>query len=112
MVGRTGALEAGHSFLDHALCATDSDRGITWGLLTTPSMRSLVGVVSEQCVEEEIGCLQYLIWVTGKSAFRLHQEPERRLTQRQLIFLDSNNDILACLLANHGQDPLDLLVIK
>jgi len=31
---------------------------------------------------------------------------------RQLIFLHSNNDILAWLLANHGQDPLDLLVVE
>jgi len=34
------------------------------------------------------------------------------LPLRQLIFLHSNNDILAWLLANHGQDPLDLLVVE
>jgi len=31
---------------------------------------------------------------------------------RQLIFLHSNNDILAWLLSYHGQDPLDLLVVE
>jgi len=49
---------------------------------------------------------------TGAGAVRLSPEPEQPLLVRQLIFLHSNNDILAWLLANHGQDPLDLLVVK
>jgi len=75
-------------------------------------MKNLVGVVRGQRVEEEIGCPRYLIGATGEGAVRLRQEPEKPLPLRQLIFLHSNNDILAWLLANHGQDPLDLLVVE
>jgi len=75
-------------------------------------MKNLVGVGRAQRVEEEIGCPRYLIGATGEGAVRLRQEPEKRLPLRQLIFLHSNNDILAWLLANHGQDPLNLLVVE
>jgi len=102
----------GYPFHDHPWCASDSDRGIAWGVLTTPSIQNLVGVVRGQRVEEEIGCRRYLIGATGEGAVRLRQEPEKPLPLRQLIFLHSNNDILAWLLANHGQDPLDLLVVE
>ena len=107
-----GSPEAGHPSLDHPWCASDSDRGIAWGVLTTPCMENLVGVVRGQCVEEEIGCPRYLIGATGEGAVRLRQEPQKPLPRRQLIFLHSNNDILAWLLANHGQDPLNLLVVE
>jgi len=73
-------------------------------------MKNLVRVVRGQCVEEEIGCPRYLIGATGEGAVRLRQQPEKPLPLRHLIFLYSNNDILAWLLANNGQDPLDLLV--
>jgi len=63
-------------------------------------------------VEEQIGCPRCLIGATGEGAVRLPQEPEKPLPLQQLIFLHSNNDILARLLANHGQDPVHLLVIK
>jgi len=69
-------------------------------------------VVRGQRVEEEIGCPPYLIGATGVGAVRLRQEPEKPLPLRLLIFLHSNNDILAWLLANHGQDSLDLLVVE
>jgi len=74
-------------------------------------MKDLVGVVRWQRVEKEIGCPQYLIGATAKGAVRLRQEPEKPLPPRQLIFLHSNNDILAWLFANHGQDALSLLVV-
>jgi len=63
-------------------------------------------------MEEEIRCPQYLMGATGEGAVRLRQEPEKLLLLRQLIFLHSNNDILAWLLANHGPDPLHLLVVE
>jgi len=69
-------------------------------------------VVRGQRVEEEIGSPRYLIGGTGEGAVRLPREPEKPLLLRQLIFLDSNNDILVCLLANHGQDPLEPLVVE
>jgi len=75
-------------------------------------MKNLVGVVRGQRVEEEIGCPRYLIGATGEGAVRLHQEPQKPLPLRQLIFLHSKNDILAGLLAKHGQDPHDLLVVE
>jgi len=75
-------------------------------------MKNLVWVVRGQRVEEEIGCPRYLIRATGEGAVRLRQEPEKPLPLRQLIFLNSNNDILAWLLANQGQDPLALLVLE
>jgi len=75
-------------------------------------MKHLVAVVGGQPVEEEIGCPRYLIGATGEGALRLRQEPDKPLPLPQLTFLHSNNDILAWLLANNGQDPLDLLVIK
>jgi len=74
-------------------------------------MKNLVGVVRGPRVEEESGCPRYLIGATGEGGVRLRQDPEKPLPLRQLIFLHSNNDILAWLLANHGQDPLDVLVV-
>ena len=75
-------------------------------------MKNLLGVVRGQRVEEEIGYPRYLIGATGQGAVRLRQERDKPLPLRQLIFLHSNNDILAWFLANHGQGPLDLLVVE
>jgi len=61
---------------------------------------------------EKIGCPRYLIGETGEGAVSLRQEPEKSLPLRQLICLYSKNDILAWPLANHGQDPLHLLVVE
>jgi len=63
-------------------------------------------------VQVEIGGPRYLFKVTGEGAVRLGQGPEKPFPLQQLLFLHSNNDILVWLLANHGQDPLDLLVIE
>ena len=81
------------------------------GVLPTPSMKRLLRVVRGQRVKQEIGYPRYLIEATGTGAVRLRQEPDKPLPLRQLIFLLSNNDILAWFLANHGQDPLDVLVV-
>ena len=75
-------------------------------------MKNLLGVVRGQRVEEEIGYPRYLIGGTGEGAVRLRQEPDKPLPLRRLIFLHSSNDILAWILANHGQDPLNLLVVE
>jgi len=75
-------------------------------------MKNRVVVVGGPRVEEEIGCPGYLIGASGEGAVRLRQEPEQPLPLRQLIFLHSNNDVLAWLLATHGEDPLDLLVVE
>jgi len=75
-------------------------------------MKNLVGVVRGLRLEEELGCPRYLIGATGQGAVRLRPEPAKPLPLGQVIFLHSNNDILAWLLANHGQDPLDRLVVE
>jgi len=75
-------------------------------------MTNLVGLVRGQRVQGEIGCPRYLIGATSEGTVKLRHEPEKPLTLRQLIFLQSNNDILAWLLAKHGQDPLELLLIE
>ena len=75
-------------------------------------MKKLLGVVGGQRVEEEIAYSRYLIGATGDGAVRLIQEPDKPLPLRQLIFLNSNNDILAWFLATHGKDPLDLFVVE
>ena len=63
-------------------------------------------------MEEDIEYPRYVIGATGEGTLSLRQKPEKPLPLRQLIFLYTNNDILAWLLANHGQDPLDLLVVE
>ena len=75
-------------------------------------MKDLLVVVRGQGVEEVIEYRRYVIGATGEGALSLRQEPEKPLPLRQLIFLYISNDILAWLLANHGHDPLDLLVVE
>jgi len=112
IVRQTGAPAAQHSFLGHLWCLRDSDWGIAWGVMATPSIRDLLGVVSEQDVEEEISSPRYLIGATGKGTTRLRQDPEDPLPLRQLVFLNRDDEIRAWLLANNGHDPLDLLVLE
>ena len=112
IVRRTGAPAAQHRFLGHPWCLRDSDRGIAWGVLATPSIRDLLRVVRGQDVEEEINNPRYLISATGEGATRLRQDPEEPLPLRQLIFLNRDDDIRAWLLANNGHDPLALLVLE
>ena len=47
------------------------------GVLTTPSMKNLLGVVRGHRVKEEIGYRQYLIRATGEGTVRLCQEPRQ-----------------------------------
>jgi len=63
-------------------------------------------------VEEEIRCPYYLIDATGECATMLRQKPDDPLPLRQLIFLNTNDEILAWFLANKGHDPLDLMVLE
>jgi hypothetical protein len=112
IVRRSGAPGAQHPFLGHPWCVRDSDRGIAWGVLATPSIRDLLRVVRGQDVEDEIYCPRYLIGATGEGATRLRQDPEDPLPLRQLIFLNRDDDIRAWFLANNGHDPLDLMVLE
>jgi len=111
-VRRSGAPAALHPFLGHPWCERDSDRGIAWGVLATPSITHLLRVVREPDVEDEIRCPRYLIGATGEGAARLRQEPEDPHPLRQLIFLNRDDDIRVWFLTNSGQDPRDLMVIE
>jgi len=90
---RTGALPTVHPFLGHPWCVKDSDRGIAWGVLTTPSIMDLLREVRAQDVQEEIRCPRYLIGATGEGTAMLRQKPDDPLPLRQLIFLNRNDDI-------------------
>jgi len=68
-------------------------------------------LVRAQEVEEEIKCPRYLIGATREGPTRLPQDPEDPLPLRQLIFLNRDDDIRACFLANNGHDPLNLMVL-
>ena len=111
MVRRTGAPAALHPFLGHPWCVRDSDRGIAWGVLATPSISDLLRVVRGQDVEEEINCPRYLIGAPGEGTTKLHQDPKDPLPLRQLIFVNRDDHIRAWLLANNGHDHLDLMVL-
>jgi len=112
IIRRTGALPTMQPFVGHPWFVKDSDRGIAWGVLPTPSIMDLLRVVSGQDVEEEIRCPRYLIGATGEGAAMLRQKPDDPLPLCQLIFLNRNDDIRAWLLANKGHDPLDLMVLE
>jgi len=112
IVRRTGAPAAKHPFLGHPWCVRDSDGGIACGVLTAPSITDQLCLVRAPDVEEEIKCPGYLIGATRERATRLRQDPEEPLPLRQLIFLNRDDDIRAWFLANHGHNPLDLMVRK
>jgi len=88
IIRRNGALPTVHPFLGDPWFVKDSDRGIAWGVLTTPSIMDLLRVVRAQDVEEEIRCPRYLIVATGEGAAMLRQKPDDPLPLRQLIFLN------------------------
>ena len=85
---------------------------MAWGVLTVPSTADLLRLVRAQDVEEEIKCPQYLIGGTGEGATRLRQDPEEPPPLRQLRFLNRDDDIRECFLANNGHHPLDLMVLE
>jgi len=111
IIRRTGALPTVHPFLGHPWFVKDSDRGIAWGVLMTPSIMDLLRVVRGQDGEQEIRCPRYLIGARGEGAAMLRQKLDDLLPLRQLIFLNRNNNIRAWFLANKGHDLLDLMVL-
>jgi len=109
---RTGAPSAEHPFLEHPWYANAPDEGIAWGVLSTPTIRTLVIVLQNQHVEEPIRSPRYLIGATGHGASMLRRRPSEPLPLSELIFLYKDADVRAWLLANPGKDPLDLLVLE
>ena len=62
----------------------------------------------EQAIEKP----QYLIGATGDSSCVLRLSRAAPLPLRDLIFLNEDDDNRACLLANDGRHPLDLMVLE
>ena len=108
----TGTPAAWYPFLGHKWFVKDSDMGITWGVVTTPSIMDLLRVLTGQDVEEEIRCPCNLIGATGECAAMQCQKLEDPLPLLQLIFLNRNDDIRVWFLANNGHDLLELMVLK
>jgi len=112
IVRRTGAPPGEHAFLDHPWWQNGSDRGIAWGVLESPSIKSLPGVIKAQRAEETILCPRYLIGATREGSNALSLDHTAPLPLRDLIFLHKDDDLRAWLLANDGKHPLDLMVLE
>jgi len=112
IVRRTGAPQGEHAFLGPPWWQNGSDRGISWGVLESPSIKNLLGVIKAQRAEVAILCPRYLIGATGEGSNALSLDPTAPLPLRDLIFLHKDDDLQAWLLANDGKHPLDLMVLE
>jgi len=108
IIRRTGATKAGHPFLHYPLYVEHSGGGIAWGVLASPNLQSLLGLLKQQYVEDPIQYPRYLFGATGQGASALRWRPSDPLPLSELIFLYTDDDIRVRLLANPGKDPLDL----
>jgi len=95
MVRRTGAPQAEHPFLGHPGWQNGSHRGIACGVLESPSIKSLLGVIKAQGAEKAILCPQYLIGATREGSNALSLDPAAPLPLRDLIFLHKDDDLRA-----------------
>jgi len=109
---RTGATKAGHRFLHYPWYDEDSGGRIAWGVLASPNLQSLLGVLKRQHVENPIQYPRYLIGATRQGASALRRRPSDPLPLSEFIFLYPDDDIRVWRLANPGKDPLDLLVLE
>jgi len=82
------------------------------GVLASPNLQSILGVLKRQHVEDPIQYPRYLIGATGQGAIPLLRRLSDPLPLFELIFLYTDADIWVWLLANPGKDPLDLLVLE
>jgi len=112
IVRQTGAPQGEHAFLGHPRWPNGSDRGIPCGVLESPSIKNLLGVIKAQRAEEAILCLKYLIGATREGSNVLSLDPTAPLALRDLIFLHKDDDLRVWLLANDGKHPLDLIVLE
>jgi hypothetical protein len=113
-VRRTGAPPAEHPFWDHPWYSPEQDGGVAWGILSSPSMRDLLGMVLAQRVEEAIGYPRYLLGATAHGSSALRRDPTKPLPLSDVIVLYGDDDIRTWLLANQreAKDPLDMLVLE
>ena len=107
-----GAPQGEHAFRGHPWWQNGSDRGLAWGVLESPSITRLDGVIKAQRPEDAILCTRYLIGATREGSNALSLHPTAPLPLRDLIFLHKDDDLRAWLLANDGKHPLDLMVLE
>jgi len=111
IIQQTGATKAEDPFLHYPWYEEDSGGEIAWGVLASPNLQSLLGVLKRQHVEDPIQYPLYLIGATGQGASALRRRPSDPLPLSELIFLYTDNDIRVWLLAKPGKDPLDFLIL-
>ena len=112
IIRRTGAMKDGHPFLHYPWYDEDSGGGIAWGVLASPNVQSLLGVLKRQDVEDPIQYPRYLFGATGPGASALRRRRSDPLSLSELIILYTDDDIRVSLLANPGKNPLDLLMLE
>ena len=72
-------MKAGHPFLGYLKYDEDMGGGIAWGVLASPSLKLLLGVLKRQHVEGPIQYPRYLIGATGPGASTLRGQPSQPL---------------------------------
>ena len=112
IIRRTGGRQGEHAFLGHPWWQNGSDRGIAWGVLQSPSIKNLLGLIKAQRPEETMLCARYLMGTTREGSNALSLDPTAPLHLRDLIFLHKDDDPQAWLLANDDKHPLDLMVLE
>jgi len=93
IIRRTSTSKSGHPFLHYPWYDEDSGGGITWGVLASPNLQSLLGGLKRQHVEDPIQYPRYLIGATGQGASALRRPPSDPLPLSELIFLYTDDDI-------------------
>jgi len=86
--------------------------GISPGVLESPSIQNVLGVIKGQHAEEAILCPRYRISATREGSHTLSVHPRAPLPLQALISPHKDNDLRAWLLANDGLHPLDLMVLE
>jgi len=85
IIRRTGATKAGHPFLHYPWYDEDSGGGIASGVLASPNLQSLLGVLKRQHVVDPIQYPPYLIGATGQGASALRRRRSDPLPLSELI---------------------------
>jgi len=105
-------MKARHPFVHYHWYDEDLGWGISCGVLGSPNLQSLLGVLKRQHVEDPIQYPQYLILTTGQGASTLRRRHSDPLPLSELISLYTDDEIWVRVLGNPGKDPLDLLVLE
>jgi len=80
IVRRTSTPQGEHAFLGHPWWQNGSDRGIAWGVLESPGIKNLLGLIKAHRTEEAILCPRYLIGATREGSNALSLDPTAPLS--------------------------------